>query len=938
MSDRGRVVLIVAAVLVVILLLSARFFAGFFIDYLWHDSVRRSDVFWGVLKAKLTMFGLFGATFIGVAVLNLIIADRLAPLEFSANTHPLVERFHEFFGKRMRLLRIAVAVVFGLLFALPAVGHWQDWLMFTNSKSFGIKDAQFNNDIGFYLFQLPFATFLLDWLFAAVLFITLLVVATHVLNGGILVQPPRPKVRRATKAHIAVLLAVLAVLKAGDYWLTRFELTTETRGFVRGATYSVVEAQLPAVVLLTLIALLVAGLFLSTLKTNSWRLPLVASGLWVVVALVGGIIYPAAVQALVVNPNQRDREAPYIERNVLATRHALGIDNVQVQDVSFDSLTVSELNKDVEPLKNVRLLNPVTMVSRFRADEGVRAGLAINDLDVDRYKLDGRVQQVLVAARELDLGTVANKSWQGTHLISTHGCGLVAAPAGQMESNGRPVYQQLELDRPELYFSDAIDGYAIVNTSVKEEVCPNQTDPGPYSGEGGVQLNSTFRRAMFAFSYLDYNLFGSSAVDDNSRLLSVRRVQDRVRTLAPFLSFDGDPYPVQLGGRVLWVVDGYTTSNRYPYSEGGDRKQLDPDSGLDHPFNYVRNSVKAVVDAYDGMVTFYVVDEVDPVLKVWQSAFPGLFTPMSEMPAGLADHLRYPEELFRVQTSAYSKYQLAPEVFFDRTGAWSVAQAPAGQPTIGSALADGTVNTTADQTGQNDFATESDAARFVPYYSMFRAPGADDPTFQLFRPFVPFSTDDNRRELQSFMTASSDPATYGQLTAFKLSAELPDGPATVGNTMSSDSEVSREITLLDQRGSQVIFGDLQMIPVGGDILWMRPLYVQSDAVKQPTVKFVVVSYQGKAALGESLGVALGKLFPGFDAELGDVVGETTTSPTDPTPPPVTGDKTPEELLAEADDLFTEADAALRAGDLGLYAEKVAAARDLVQQALTLLQG
>ena len=305
-SDKGRIALIAVAVLVVGVLLFGRFFAGFYTDYLWFDSVGRAGVFSTMLRSKLLLFVLFGGIFVALAVLNLVIADRLAPSAFSANTHPVVERFHEFFGHRLRSFRIAVATVAGLLFAAPAVGHWQDWLMFRNSQLFGIADAQFGHDVGFYMFRLPFIAFVLDWLFAALVFITLLVIATHVLSGGIIIQPPRPKVRRATKAHVAVLLAVLAVLKAGDYWLTRYELTTDSRGFVRGLLYSAAKAQLPAVVLLTMIALLVAGLFLSTLRTNSWRIPVVASALWAVIALIGGIIYPAAIQALVVNPNRLD--------------------------------------------------------------------------------------------------------------------------------------------------------------------------------------------------------------------------------------------------------------------------------------------------------------------------------------------------------------------------------------------------------------------------------------------------------------------------------------------------------------------------------------------------------------------------------------------------------------------------------------------------------
>ena len=488
-GDGGRVVIISIAVVVVVLLVSARFLSGFYVDYLWHLSVGRGDVFWGVLGSKALLFGLFAAVFIAVAVLNLIIADRLAPAAFSANMHPVVERFHEVFGRRLRMVRFAAAVFFGLLFALPATSYWQDWLLFRNSKSFGITDAQFGNDIGFYVFRLPFITFALDWFYAALVFVTLLVLLTHVLNGGVVLQPPRPKVRRATKAHLAVLLALLAVVKAADYWVTRYELTTEQRGFVQGATYSVVKAQLPAVVLLALIALLVAGLFLFSLKTDSWRLPLAASGLWVVVALLGGVVYPAVVQALVVNPNQQEREAPYIERNVLATRQAFGIENVSEQTISFGTLSAAAITADVSPLRDVRLLNPGRLVDRFRIDQGQRSGLTIRDLDVDRYVVDGREQQVLMAARELDQGNIATKSWQGTHLIFTHGCGLVQAPASRVETSGRPDYVSVPLDRPELYFSEGLSGYAVVNTTVSEDICPEQTNAGEYQGVGGVMIS-----------------------------------------------------------------------------------------------------------------------------------------------------------------------------------------------------------------------------------------------------------------------------------------------------------------------------------------------------------------------------------------------------------------------------------------------------------------
>ena len=941
-SDKGRIALIAVAVIVVGLLLFGRFFAGFFTDYLWFDSVGRAGVFSTMLRSKLLMFFLFGGTFVALAILNLVIADRLAPSAFSANTHPVVERFHEFFGHRLRTLRIAVATVAGLLFAAPAVGHWQDWLMFRNSQRFGIADAQFHHDVGFYMFRLPFIAFVLDWLFAALVFITLLVIATHVLSGGIIIQPPRPKVRRATKAHVAVLLAALAVVKAGDYWLTRYELTTDSRGFVRGLLYSAAKAQLPAVVLLTLIALLVAGLFLSTLRTNSWRIPVVASALWAVIALIGGVIYPAAIQALVVNPNQRDKEAPYIVRNIDATLHALGIDNVVRKQVSFADISEQALSNDITPLKNVRLLKPEAMVGRFRNDQSQKAGLTINDIDPDRYDLDGRVQQVSMAARELDLSTIANKSWQGQHLINTHGCGLVEAPSGQI-SDRRPVYREVPLDRPEMYYSDEISGYAIVDTGVNEEDCPGHDDPGAYSGTGGIKLDSVFKRMAFALSYLDYNMIGSGAINDSSRLVSIRRVEDRAKKLAPFLSYDNDPYPVALAGRVLWVIDAYTTSDRYPYAESGDRKQLNPGSGLDHPFNYVRNSIKVVVDAYNGTVDFYIIDPDDPIAKVWQSAFPGLFKSRDQMPQGLDAHLRYPEELFRVQTAAYSKYRLSPDAFFGRTGAWSVAQAPIARPRAVTTIApnDGTAGDSS--AAQTDLATESGTERFVPYYSMLRDPGETQASFKLLRPFVPFSTDDSKRNLQAFMTASSDPQDYGSLVAFEVT-NAEDGPFTVSNTMNTESSVSQQLSLLNIEGTDVVFGDLQMVPLAGGLLWVRPVYVQPTVTdtreSQPTIELVLVSQNNHAAFGSSLSGALAKLFPGFEGNIGDVVGNTPADNggTGGTVTPPATDKTPADLLDEAEALFAQADQALDAHDLATYQARVDQARALVQQAVTALQG
>ncbi len=940
----GRAILIAVGVLFLLVVVFGRALARFYIDYLWHAGLGRADVFWGVIRAKATLFVMFFTAFAALVGVNLFIADKLAPSRFPANVHPYVERFHELFGHRLRAIRYIASGVLSLLVALPTTSQWQSWLLFRNSRSFGTSDAQFGADVGFYVFELPFIGFVLDWLFIAMVLVLLLTLLTHVLNGGVVFASPMPSVRPATKGHIAVLLAVLAALKAADYWVNRYELTNERRGFVQGATYAVVNAQLPALMLLMLIALLTAGLFLGTLRGMSWRFPLIASVLWLVVLIAGGLVYPAVVQSLVVNPNQQSREAPYITRNVVATRDAMGIrdDQVERRDVSFSGLTAPEVEADLQPLRNARLLNPGEMLSRFRIDQGQEAGLTIADLDVDRYDLDGdgQPEQVLVAARELDVDGSPNRSWQGRHLINTHGCGLIMAPVGRVQESDRPDYHSVDLDVPELYFSPSLGGYAVAGTTQSERTCGDEE--GPYTGTAGVQMSSFVRRAAFALAFLDYNVLGSGAITKDSQMLWVRNVRDRLEKLAPFLSYDGDPYPVVVDGRVKWVVDAYTETSRYPYAQriGGDI-QLTPDTGLSTDANYVRNSVKAVVDAYDGSVQFYVVDPDDPIIQAWEGAFGDLFTPGDQMPAELREHLRYPEDLFRVQTDVYSKYHLDPADFFQRRGAWSVAQAPPIDPRQSSAGTN-TPTTTPDEQPPSELATESRASRFVPYYTLFHNEETNADEFVILRPYVPFSSDDVRTELQAYMTASSDPDTYGKLTAYVVSGDLPDGPRTVSNTIDNEPAISQQVTLQTGGGNTVHYGDLQLVPVGDGLIWIRPFYALvpqggSDSNAVAEYRFVIASQGDRAAIGDSLGEALAELFPGFSEDLGDRVGP-------PEPPPETGPETPREggaepgataaeLLSDAKQLLDEADAALRAGELGEYQDKVDQASTLIDQAL-----
>ena len=957
----ARAALITIGLIFLGVVVFGRAIAAFYVDALWHDGLGRGDIFWGQIWAKLTLFVIFFVVFVVLAGLNLYAADRNAPTSFPANVHPYVERFHEVFGHRLRLVRYGTAVVLAFMLSIPAVSKWQEWLLYRNSQSFGVKDPQFGIDVGFYVFELPFISFAVDWLFAALVIVLLLTIVAHLLNGGVLFTSSAPSVRSGTKAHLAVLLAVLAVVKAADYWFARYELTNERRGFVQGATYTVVKAQLPALMLLVLVALLTAGLYLWTIRTNKWRLPVVASALWFVVVIVGGAIYPALVQSLIVKPNQGEREAPYIARNVEATRAAMGIGDVTTKDVQFERLTAVDVEANLEPLTNVRLLNPTVMLSRFRVDRGETAGLTIADLDVGRSEISGIREQTLVAARELDLRNIPNKSWQGQHLVSTRGCGLVSAPVNRVSASDRPIYSSLDLDRPELYFSPVMTGYAIAGTAVAESSCG---DGGPYSGTAGVSVSGFGRRAAFALAFLDYNVIASSAIDSDSQMLWIRSVEERVNKLAPFLAYDGDPYPVVVDGAVQWVIDAYTSTSRYPYAQRVGDVQLSAGSGISPDANYIRNSVKAVIDAYTGDVTFFVMDDKDPVLRAWQSAFPKLFTPIDDMPRELIDNRRYPEDLFRVQTELYSKYQLSAGDFFQRRNAWSVAQEPPLEPqgisSSGGGIAGGTGAL------QTDLATESGASRFAPYYTLFaNEDGREE--FVLLRPFVPFSSNDDRTELQAYMTASSDPESYGQLTSYVVGNEPQiAGPLRVASQAESDRDISREITLQDnsESGSSVFFGNLQLVPVGDGMIYVRPFYVVVNAIAE--FRFVIVSHNDRASMACDLSTALADLFPGFDANVGDRVNDsgdvvragecddavrlsrgdepTTDQPdtstdltTDSDPVDVGDGASAAELLQEADRLFGVADGLLRDGDLGGYQTTVDQAGALVARALALLE-
>lgn len=933
------------------LFLSAKSFSAFYINVLWFDSLNRTDLYWGILRSKAELGLLFSFILALAFWVNIVISDRLAPATLPNTPQDLaIGRVRDITSKRKGLVRLVVSVVFGLMIGLPMSSHWEEWVLFRNGQSFSLVDAQFNTDVGFYMFRLPFLESVVSWAFGALIMVVLITLVSHFLNGSIRPQDKINKMSAQSKVHISVLLAAAALLRAANYWLSRYNLTRSSRSVVEGALYTDINAQLPAINLMILVSVAVAILLLWNIRQKGWRLPALAVGLWVVVAIVAGAVYPAIVQRFVVQPSVSTRELPFISRNIEATKAAMGLSNVERVPTTSGTATAADIDANDIALRDIRQLDPAQMRDRFKLDQGLTSFYSVVDLDVDRYLVDGRVQQLLVASRELNPAGIPNRTWVARHLIYTHGCGIVAAPASVITADGRPNYIDLKVTKPQLYFGDGLDGYALVDTDQAEQACPN-TKASQYDADSGIKISGALRKVAMAVNFGEYNLFGSNLITDKSRMLLVRDVRDRVSKIAPFLQYDSDPYPVVVKGEVSWVVDAFTTSTRYPYAQSANIDQISSGSGLNRSFNYVRNSVKAVVNAYSGDVTFYIVDSVDPIAKAWQAAFPKLFRPISEVDPELSAHFRYPEDLFRVQSNIYGKYQFDDAtLFFNRDAAWSVAQAPPNAPESSSG-----VGVAATGINAVDSATVLDAnvLRFSPYYTIFHAPGAVDKkgTFAMLRPFVPFSSDDSRKELRSIMVVSSDPATYGKITVFDLATPLPPGPATIAAEFESEPAISATITPLDQRGSRVTYGDLQIVPVGKSFMYVRPMYVLPDGAdaKQVFVRKILAWYNNKSVIGNSVTAVVAQLFPGYTGDLGDRVGGSSTVPTTTVAPstggsspgttvPATSTSTPKELLAQADALFVQADAALASSppDFSTYQEKLAQARELVRRALATL--
>lgn len=946
-SSGGRRRLTAVAIALLAVYLFLRQAAVVWTDYLWFDATGFTEVWWVRFSTQAVLIFLGTLVAFLVLWLNLLLASRLSPrvnlLIAAADGDELLERVNEWAEPRLRRLRLALAGVFAILNGL-SVGLWRDQaLRFLNPKSFGISDPIFDTDVGFYLFSLPMYRTIVNWLFPLLILTTFLVLGVHYINGGIRLRPGRaPEFGPGVKVHVSVLLAVIALVRAAAYRLDAFELLLSTTGVVQGAGYSDVVVRRPALNLLLLISLAAAALLLYNIRRRGWTLPAVAVGSWLVVSIVVGGLIPTIVQRFTVEPNEARLELQYVDNNLEFTRMAYGLSDIAVAAFSGDGdLGASDIAENRPTIDNLRLWDPAVLNETYAQRQEIRTYYELAPVDTDRYVLDGQLTQVMVATREVDDGDLPAPGWVIDKLVYSHGYGAVLSTANEVGEQGAPAFlvedvppisrvPELEVEQPGIYFGETYDSrrFIVANTNEPEVDFPLTEEgasfqPSNYAGEGGVELTSFWRRLAFAIRFTDLNTLISPQIESESRVLFHRNIRDRVSEVVPYLAVDDNPYVAVVDGRLVWIVDLYTVSRSYPYSTRADTRRLATTSGVPANINYIRNSVKATVDAYDGTITLYVVDADDPLIQSYQDIYPNTFRSFEDMDAELLDHVRYPEDLFRIQSDIYVDYHVTDaELLYNSEDEWRIPGDPSNSDR-GTLRGDGPLPTPGESRQRLD--------TMLPYYLLMRLPGEEDLSYLIMQPFNPA----NRPTMASFLVARSDPEEYGQLVEYRLPRTVSvNGPDLVRQLRDQDTQISQQRTLWDQQGSSVIFGNMLVVPIADAIVYVQPVYLKAEAESGqndqglPEFKQAIVVYKDRIAMEQTLDGALTAVFGQGVGSSDPIVG-----PDEPPDEPIVG--TVAALLAEAEAAFSAAQDALASGDLAEYQSNVDRARNLVMQALEL---
>ncbi len=883
---RGRRWLWVLVGLAVFLALAGTGMAVFYTDILWFKEVGYLSVFTKILGARVGIGLAGGLLFFLITFLNLkAVMWRRSELNLVGG---LIMPIPVSLPRRLGRYILLVSAVVGILGGIAAYSQWHVILAFLNRTPFEITDPFFAKDVGFYIFSLPFIRLIQQHLWAALSAALVVSAVAYFVLGDVRFAPRRLMVDRRARAHLSILAALLFSLKAWGYQINVWDLMYSPRGVAFGASYTDIHAQVPAYRLLVYVALAGALISLFGLAVRSFRwVGYSVAGLFIL-SLVAGYAYPAFMQQFTVSPNELAYELPFIEHNIKFTRSAFSLDAIVPSAYpAAQDLALSDIKRDIDTVRNFRLWDYRVLKDTYTQVQEIRMYYKFNDVDVDRYLVNGEYREVMLSPRELDIRSLPPEAntWVNLHLKYTHGYGLVMSPVSEVTGAGQPSFYfsdvppktstDLRLERPEVYFGELTDQYIVVNTKEPEFNYPRaeseDIEPTFYKGEAGVPLKGVLAKLSFMLRFTDYQIMVSGAITPESRLIMKRNIIERISTIAPFFMYDKDPYLVVAGGRLVWIVDGYTVSANYPYS------QPDPQSGL----NYIRNSVKAVVDAYDGKVAFYQADSKDPIVRTYAKIFPDLLKPMESMPPEIMSHIRVPEDLFKMQSRMLLTYHMTdPNVYYNKEDYWELPKEIYGQ---------------AEQVVE-------------PYYVVLTLPGEDEPEYLLITPFTPRG----KPNMTAWLGARCDPAHYGQMILFTLPKDrLIPGPMQVESLMAQNPQISQSMTLWGQVGSQVIRGNLLSIPIKDSLLYIEPLYIQAERVKIPELKRVLMYYGGRVVMGITVDDALTQMFgPGLPE---------TPGGTPETPGQAADVKS---LAASAARLWEEAQERLRAGDWAGYGRAV----------------
>ncbi len=889
--------------------------SGFYADWLWFKSVNFTTVWSTLLLTKIVLFVVAGLITAALILFNIIVAYKRRPLYVPMTVEAdNLERYRAQIEPIKRWVVLGLAVALFYFAGTSGSLLWSTWLLFKNSTPFGVTDPQFNMDISFFAFRLPFWQTLIAWAISTLVLSIISASVVHYLYGGIRLQVREDRTTVAARVQLSVLLGGVVLLKAVAYWFDRYALALKESKLITGLTYTDVNAVLPAKAILAAIAVLCSLLFFANIVRRSWVLPAAGTALLVISSVLIAGIYPGAIQQFQVKPSESSKEAPYIQRNIDATRSAYGLDDVEVNDYQA-TLTASagQLADDAATIANIRLMDPNVLSATFRQLQQIKPYYAFPEsLDFDRYTIDGVKRDVVVAVRELNIAGNPSRNWINDHLVYTHGFGFVAAYANARDVDGKPSFAVGDLPptkglgdfEPRIYFGENVPDYSIIGgvktDSPVEFDYPDDTSANgqknyTYKGTGGVPVGSLINKLVFALKYQEQKLLLSSLINKDSKILFERNPRERVAKVAPWLTLDGDPYPAIIGGKVLWIIDGYTTSAGYPYAKqislsSATNDALTANSSAvtaqrNQSVNYIRNSVKATVDAYDGTVTLYQWDEKDPVLATWSKAFPGTVTPKSKISKDLMSHIRYPEDMFRVQREILSSYHVqTAAAFYGGQDFWRVPRDPS---TFGA-----------------------NAGAQPPYYLTLQMPGDKKPEFALTTPFVPRG---GRENLSAFAVVNSDAGpNYGKIKVLQLPRSTNiAGPSQVASNFEAKPEVANSLSLLRRGGSDVVLGNLLTLPVGGGLLYVQPVYVRATAnsAAYPLLQKVLVSFGDQIGYGDTLKGALDQVFGGNSGTTSASGSTTTTGTTN---------NSLASALASAKQALADGQAALANGDFAAY--------------------